>query len=255
MPHKIARIISLTPSVTELVVALGMTNQLVGRDQYSVTPKEILSLPVLGDFLSPNVEAIAQLSPDLVVMDQAQSRAQEALQTLGVSTLSLPMHKVSDVRSGLIEVGKAAGAVAEAQQLVTVFDRTIADFTQRGQERDHHPTVLLIIDRAPDSLQGLVAAGPTTYLDELLTLVGARNAMSASLVPYPQLSAEQIMRLKPEVIIDLSKSPGGRAAYDQVREVAALVHGRLHFVEEPLLLSPSPRLGEALEQLFALTAM
>ena len=115
--------------------------------------------------------------------------------------------------------------------------------------------VLAIIDRDPDHLRNLIAAGPNTYLDELLTLAGARNMMSGSAVRYPQISSEQILRSAPDIIIDLSKSQGGLSAYEAVAEAPAVKNRRVHIVNEPLLLSPTPRIGEALARVFALTEL
>ena len=249
------RIITLAPSATELLVALGQTPKIVGRDQFSTTPAELLKLPVLGDFLTPNVEAIAGLTPDLVLLDESQTRAREALKTLGVRTLPLPMHQLSDVRTGLIEVGAAVGQADQAEALVAEIDAQVQKYAAKGAARAEHPVVLAIIDRDPDHLRNLIAAGPNTYLDELLTLVGARNMMSGSSVRYPQISSEQILRSAPDIIIDLSKSQGGLGAYQAVAEAPAVKNRRVHIVSEPLLLSPSPRIGEALARVFALTEL
>jgi len=249
------RIITLAPSVTELLVALGQTPKIIGRDQFSTRPPELIKLPVLGDFLTPNVEAIAGLKPDLVVLDESQTRAIEALKLLGVRTLPLAMHQLSDVRHGLIEVGEAVGQAERARALVAEIDTAVQTYTDKGQARVEHPVVLAIIDRDPDHLRNLIAAGPNTYLDELLTLAGARNMMSGSAVRYPQISSEQILRSAPDIIIDLSKSQGGLSAYQAVAEAPAVKNRRVHIVNEPLLLSPTPRIGEALARVFALTEL
>lgn len=247
------KIVTMAPSTTALLVALEQTPKIIGRDQFSLTPPELETLPVLGDFLTPNVEAIAGLTPDLVLLDKSQRRAEEALQTLGVSTLSLSMHQLSDVRSGLIEVGAATGTAELATRLVAEIDARVQEFAAKGNARAEHPVVLAIIDRDPDHLRNMIAAGPNTYLDELLTLVGARNMMSGSSVRYPQISAEQILRSAPDIIIDLSKSQGGLEAYQTIAESPAVVNRRVHIVNEPILLSPTPRIGDALARVFALT--
>jgi iron complex transport system substrate-binding protein len=249
------RIITLAPSATELLVALGQTPKIIGRDQFSTTPPELVKLPVLGDFLTPNVEAIAGLKPDLVVLDESQTRAIEALKTLGVRTLPLAMHQLSDVRHGLIEVGEAVGHVERARALVAEIDTAVQTYAAKGQARVEHPVVLAIIDRDPEHLRNLIAAGPNTYLDELLTLAGARNMMSGSAVRYPQISSEQILRSAPDIIIDLSKSQGGLSAYQAVAEAPAVKNRRVHIVNEPLLLSPTPRIREALARVFELTEL
>lgn len=250
------RIVSLSPSTTELLRVLGAIDRLVGRDEYSVEPKSILHLPVLGDFLSPNVEAIAGLKPDLVLLDKSQQRAAEALSVLGIATLSVGMHQVADVRDGIRAVAKAIDRVDRADALLLAMDAELSKHVALGKSRRVHPRVLVIIDRAPKALRNLVAAGPNTYLDELLTIVGGVNVMAGSPVRYPQLSAEQILRSAPDIIIDLSKSGDpGLTAYELVREVPAFVHKRIHLVDDPLLLSPSARVGETLDRLAALVDM
>ncbi len=248
------RIVSLTPSATSLLVALDKVQFLVGRDAYSVIPKEILSLPVVGDFMTPNIEAIAALKPSLVLLDQSQQSAEDALKTLSIPTLSLRMHQLSDVRKGLIEVGKSLGVRAKADEWIAKMDAKISSIRKIGSARNYSPKVLILIDRAPDALRGLISVGPNTYIDELLGIVGATNVMGASPVPYPQISAEQIMRSKPDIIIDLSKSKGGKSAFQSIAEVPAVANDRVFLVESRDLLSPSPRLAEALEQMQELTS-
>lgn len=251
--HTPERIISLAPSVTEILLALDQTHRMVGRDKFSVNPPEILKLPSLGDFLVPNIEAVVGLTPDLVLLDESQARANDALRELGVTTLRLPMHQLSDVRSGLIRVGRAVGARDRAREVVAALDVQVQHYAARGQDRSEHPTVLVIIDRDPDTLRNVIAAGPKTYLDELLTLVGVRNMMSGSVVRYPQISAEQILRSAPDIIIDLSKTQGGLDAYESIREAPAVRNRRVHILQDALLLSPTPQVGRALERLYALT--
>lgn len=252
----VERIVSLSPSTTDLLAGVGAIDRLVGRDQYSVEPASILPLPVLGDFLTPNIEAIVALEPDLVLLDSSQARAAAALAALDIPTLALAMHEVADIRRGLVAVGQAIGRAPQAEAQVKKMDAAIARHAGLAKGRVVHPRVLFLIDRSPEGLRNLVAAGPNTYLDELLTIVGGVNMMAGSPVRYPQLSAEQILRGAPDIIIDLSKSGDtGLAAYQLVREAPAVAHGRIHIVDERLLLSPSPRLGEALDTLSVLVQM
>jgi iron complex transport system substrate-binding protein len=237
------------------VATLGKVSTLVGRDVYSTEPPSVRKLPSLGDFLTPNLEAIARLSPDLVILDESQNRTRQSLESLGLATLPLAMHQVDDVRKGLLQVGKAIDAENKAEELVAQLDASIAKYAAKGKARPVHPEVLLLIDRSADGMRNLVAAGPNTYLDELLNLVGATNMMAGSAVRYPQISADQILRASPDIIIDLSKSPSGVKAYEVIREASAVQEGRVHIVDESMLLSPTPRLADALARLYALTEM
>jgi ABC-type Fe3+-hydroxamate transport system substrate-binding protein len=251
-----ARIVTLTPSATAIVVRLGATERLVGRDSYSTRPPAVAQLPVVGDFVSPNVESIAALHPQLVILDEAQGRTRDALQAVGVPTLSLTMHQVSDVRSGLIEVGHRLGLDERATREADAFDAKLEEMHTRASARLSHPRVLILIDRSPTELSDLIAAGPGSYLDELLTLVGGQNVMSGAPVRYPQLSAEQLMRAAPEIIIDASgaaPSTRGLQEWPILSEVPAVRRRRVHRIVDRDLLSPSPRIGDALDRLWALT--
>src|SRR5690606_32243208 len=90
------RVVTLTPSSTELVAAIGAADRLVGVDRYSEYPPSVKDLPVVGDFLSPNVEVIVRLRPDLVVLDEVQARIAPALEAAGIDTIALPMHTIRD---------------------------------------------------------------------------------------------------------------------------------------------------------------
>lgn len=250
-----SRIVSLTPSATALLEELGGLEHLVGRDKFSVSPESIQSLPVVGDFATPNVEAIVALRPDLVLLDASQEKSRRALEALDVPLLVLQMHGLDDVSAGLTALGEAIGKKELAEARTRALQRAFQQFSIQGKQRKHQPRVLLIIDRAPDQLRNLVAAGPGSYLDELLTIVGGTNAMADSSVLYPQLGAEQILRTAPDIIIDVSHSAGGAEAYAVVAEVPAVAKGRVFVIDEPNMRAPTPRADEALERLFELTSL
>ncbi len=249
------RIVSLTPSNTAILEELGLLDMLVGRDRFSTMPESILPLPIVGDFATPNVEAIVALAPDLVLLDASQNKTKRALDTLGVTSLSLTMHELSDVGEGLRKVGEAVGETQRADDLVTVLGSSLSEIANRAKKRTHQPKVLVVIDRAPDSLRNMVAAGPGSYLDELLTMVGGINMMASSSMLYPQLGAEQILRGAPDIIIDISHAPGGARAYDLIAEVPAVAAHRVHITKDPNLRAPSPKAALALEHLFELTEL
>lgn len=198
-----ARIITLTPSATGLVAALGAAERLVATDRYSEEPEAVKRLPKVGDFLAPNVEAIAKLRPDLVVMDAVQAKAAASLADLGLATVSIEMHTIADVRAAALQVGRALGAEERGQRVSAEIDRALAAAAARAERRERRPRVLWVMDRQPGSLSGIVVAGPGSFADELLAAVGARNAITGS-VRYPKVSRESLIELSPDVIIDAS---------------------------------------------------
>ncbi len=249
------RIVSLTPSATGILEELGALDRLVGRDKFSESPESIRSLPVVGDFATPNVEAIAALAPDLVLLDESQKKAKRALDALGLRCLVLRMHNLEDVANGLRAIGHAVGKSTQAEAHIAALEATYSEIRTKAAVRKRQPRVLLIIDRAPDSLRSMSAAGQGSYLDELLALAGGINVMASSAVLYPQLGAEQVLRTAPDIIIDVSHAQGSIDAYQVAREVPAVANGRVHIVDDASLRAPSTKAAHALGLLFELTAM
>jgi iron complex transport system substrate-binding protein len=243
----VPRLVSLTPSATEIVAALGATGLLVGVDDYSAFPAEVTRLPRVGSFLAPNLETIAGLKPTLVIVDDVHGQVAGALADAGIATVACAIHGLPDVKAALRAVGARIGRAAEADRVVqgieAALDRAAAD---RPAKR---PRVLAVIDREAGSLGNLVTAGPGSWLDELLAVVGGANVLAAAGVRYPKISAEEVLRARPDVILDLSYAARqGITAWNQVA-VPAVGAGRVRALDDAYLIAPSPRVAEALAAL------
>lgn len=202
-----ARIITLTPSATRLVIAAGALDRLVATDQYSVEPAAVKALPKVGDFLAPNVEAIAKLEPDLVIADDVQSKATASLRGLGIEVLSIKMHSIADIRRELAAVARATGEPERGKQALAAIEAALDRARENSRRRQVRPRVLWIMDRQPAQIAGIVAAGPGSFAAELIELVGARNALAGS-IRYPRLSRESLVKIDADVIIDASAAAG-----------------------------------------------
>jgi iron complex transport system substrate-binding protein len=249
---EVDRIVALTPSATELVHALDADALLVGVDEYSTFPPSVAGLPKVGTFLSPDFEAIVRLKPDLVITDDIHEDVAAALRDAGIETLTCPMHSLPDVRAGLQKVAARIGRPEVGARVVEAIDAAVDEVGLR--KHDHAPRVLAVIDREAGGLGNLVAAGPGSWIDELLALVGARNVLAASGVRYPKLSPEDLLREAPEVIVDASyvASPERAVAdWERVGTIPAVANRRVHVLKEPYFLSPSPRIAQALRELEA----
>jgi iron complex transport system substrate-binding protein len=246
------RIVTTTPSATELVAAAAGAGLLVGRDRFSTYPPEVKRLPVVGEFVSPSVEAILQLDPDLVVLDAVQVRTAEALRAGGVRTLVLEMHTVEDVLDGLTQVGDAVGAIDRAAQTRARLQGAIARARAHGLARARRPRVLLIQDREVGALRSLVACGPGSYLDELVTLLGGENVLAGSSVRYPKISPETVIEAAPDIILDATFTGDPDAAlrdWNALAAVPAVASRRIHMLGSEAtgyFVSPGPRLDVAL---------
>jgi len=239
------RLISLSPSATETVAALDATAWLVGVDEYSSYPAEVTKLPKVGSYLTPNLEVILGLRPTLVLVDDVHRAAAEALHDAGIPTLRCEIQNLADVETALRDVGAKLGRSEQANQVLAQIAAAKQAARPAGAAA---PVVLAIIDRQTGSLGGLVAAGPGSWLDELLTAVGATNALAASPVRYPKISLEEVLRSQPTVILDLSdaSSHDDAPVLWQAVNVPATAQHRVRVRTDSFLRAPSPRVAAAL---------
>jgi iron complex transport system substrate-binding protein len=241
-----SRIVSLTPSATEIVAALGASGELVGVDEFSKYPREVLALPKVGSFLQPNLEVIVQLRPTLVVIDDIHGQVAGALEDNGLQTVECAMHALPDVKQALRSVGARLGRGKQADAVIEEIDRELDAAAARRPAR--HPRVLVIIDRESGGLGNLVAAGPGSWVDELLAVAGGDNILAASGVRYPKISLEEIIAGAPEIILDLSYDTNAArkaSAWKQL-DVAAVRENRVIMLDQDYLRGPSPRVKQAL---------
>ena len=241
------RLVSLTPSATEVVAALGATAMLVGVDDYSAYPAEVTRLPKVGSFLAPNLEIIVGLKPTLVIVDDVHGQAAGALNDAGITTVACAIHALPDVKAALRAVGARIGKTAEADHAIEGIDAALDRAAAHRPGR--RPRVLAVIDREAGGLGNLVTAGPGSWLDELLAVVGADNVLRGAGVRYPKISAEEVLRAKPDVILDLSYAARQSVAPWQTLAVPAVTEHRVRALADAFLIAPSPRVAEALATL------
>jgi iron complex transport system substrate-binding protein len=249
-PGEARRVISLTPSSTELVAAAGGLDRLVAVDRYSSHPPEVDALPEVGDFLSPRIEAILALKPDLVVLDEVQRKTAEKLAAAGVATLVLDVHRIEDVRAGLLAVGEALGTRGEAERAIARMDRELAELRDRAAARGRTTRVLVAVDREHGGLRGLVAAGAGSFLDELVALAGGDNVVAAG-GRYVKLAADRVVAASPEVILDATHG-AAVADWSEIARVPAVAAGRVHPLSDGSFQAPTPRAAAAARHLEAL---
>lgn len=256
------RVVSLTPSLTEIVFALGAGERVVGVSDYCDYPPEVTSRPRVGTFLQPSVEKILALRPDLILVDGVQQDVAAALRAAGggAKVVAIPMNDLEQVRAAITQVGAGLGdRQREAAALLAQFDGELAEIRRIVEGRGSRPLpkVLFVVDRQLGGLRGVVAAGPGTYLDELVRLAGGSNIFADLKVRYAKVAVEAIEERQPEVIFDTVHSdPAGRARaradWLSLRNIPAVSHGRIYVLSEREFVTPGPRLGKALRQLVRL---
>jgi iron complex transport system substrate-binding protein len=165
----------------------------------------------------------------------------------------MEMHTIADMRAGIVAIGEALGLADEARARSRAIERAVDEARSRAAARTgDRPVVLAVVDRSPGALSDVVVAGPGSYIDELLAIVGAANAMAASGVRYSHIGAEQILRARPDIILDSVHGQGeeaARADWNGLADVPAVDHGRIHLLDHRMFISPSPRADQALRGL------
>jgi iron complex transport system substrate-binding protein len=253
------RIVSTLPSATETLFALGVGKEVVGVSAYCRFPKEALSLPKVGSYMKPNAELIAALRPDLVIVEKTALTLVERLSALGVQCVELKIGSLEDIYSMIEAVGSAVGFTHRAESLNKRIRTRLEMLRSETSSNRNRPSVLLIVGRTPGLLTNLVAAGPSTYLNELLEIAGGQNALQSSSPTYPHISLETVMHLNPKVILDASamREAGQTSLLEENIKEAWLAHTELTAVKTGLvfalssqiLVTPGPRVAEAVEEI------
>lgn len=238
------RVVSMLPAVTEWVIAMGAADHLVARTDYD-SHSEIASLPSVGGGLTPSIEWLAARDPDLVVAwPDAPSRSVVArLEDVGIPVYTAPAESIDDALTVARDLGTLLGRSAAADSAIAEV-RAGLDSLQAAIAGRKRPTTLFLIGLDP-----LMAAGPRTFVDELLQAAGARNALHDLDILWPQLSLEEVVRRAPEVVVI------GSAAVDHPealladrpgwRDVPAVRRGAVFVVDPDRVNRPGPYLDEA----------
>ena len=237
------RIVSLLPSLTESTCALGLCDRLVGIDRYSDWPASIKKLPVVGGGLDPSVESIVALKPDLVLLSNA-SKVAERLEALGVKVAALEVKSQAGVHKVLGKLGQLLGVPPEqgAERVWRELQAGVADAAKRVPADLKHTRVYFEVSRGP------YAAGPQSFIGEILSQLGVANVVPAELGPFPRLSPEFLLRAQPDVILLGNRSMQAATSYPGWNHLKAIKGGHLCvFSDEDsyTIMRPGPRMAEA----------
>ena len=233
------RIVSLLPSLTETVCALGQCQRLVGVDRYSNFPESVTRLPQVGGGLDPNIEAIVALKPDLVLV-ASSSRSADRLRTLGLVVVSLEPKTHADVK----RVIQTLGVLLEAPNSDKVWkdiDASLEAAAKSLSPKARGLRVYFEVSQAPH------AAGEASFIGETLSRLGAKNIVPSQLGPFPKLNPEFIVRADPDVImvgdrnyVGMDKRPGW-AAMRAMEEKRVCIFASTMSDD---LVRPGPRMAE-----------
>ncbi len=237
------RIVSMLPSLTESVCALGQCARLVGVDRYSNYPASLKNLPKLGGGMDPNIEGITALKPDVVLV-AGKSRATEKLESLGIKVVALEPKTHADVKRvlGVLGVLLAVPDAQGAQQVWRVIDSSLSAVAQALPAKAKTARVYFEVGSGP------YAASEASFIGETLSRLGVKNIVPGALGLFPRLNPEYVVRANPDVIMMGSSGVTEALAYPGWKSIKAVRDKRVCVFsndEADVLMRPGPRMAEA----------
>jgi iron complex transport system substrate-binding protein len=255
--HDKLRIVSLAPSVTEILFALGLAENIVGTTDSCDYPPEAKSIRHVSGFGTPNVETLLSVSPDMVIacgLEKPDILA--VLRQSGVRVVDVqpkgPISGFPELFDAIRAIGEATGRAAEARAIVARMDLELQAVAARiaAIEEDQRPRVFVEIDKSP-----LMTAGAGSFIDDLIARAGGRNVAHGIQTAYPRIDPERVIAWNPEVVLVAHGGPPGEAAKRLARQIGwsniAAVRQRriIDEIDPDLLFRPGPRLVEGVTQL------
>jgi len=242
------RIVSLAPSLTETVFALGFGDRLVGVTNHCDYPAEAKNLPKVGDFMSPSLEVIAAQRPDLVIgvvgaIDPAKAREMERL---GLNVALLSLSTVSEILSSFKRIAALLGDAEAGERLVRKLTLQFDKVTNRVAHTPRRSTLMVV------GLRPLVAVGGKNFLDELITLAGGTNIARNAPQPWLNLPDEYVVAKAPQIIIEAGMGSDTAAParhWSDLKSIPAVKERRVYTYNSDKILRPGPRIGDGLEEL------
>jgi iron complex transport system substrate-binding protein len=254
------RIVSTAPSITELLYALGLGDRVVGVDRFSRFPADALRKQKIGDYANPNLEVIASLRPDLVIIPVNPVKLGDRLGTLRLKVLEIDQESIAKLYASFQIVGMATGATTQAAKLTsTVRDQLEA--VQRRAAPLKKTRMMFVVGRTPNRLDGLIVVGQASYLNEIIALAGGENVFRDAVASYPEVSLEEVLARNPDVIVDMGDMADTvgvterhkrevTSLWERLSSVAAVRQHRVQAVASDIYVVPGPRVVDAAKAFF-----
>jgi iron complex transport system substrate-binding protein len=248
--------VSLVPSVTEMLFAIGAGRQVVGVSNYDHFPPEVESLPKVGALIDPDTERILALRPDLVVVYGSQNDAEARFRKAGIKTFNY-RHAPTDAILGTLEtittLGTVTGHEAQAREVVVRITTGLDEVRKRTAGRER-PRTMLVIGRQPGTLQSIYAQGGSGFLNEMLEIAGGQNVFEDVKRESLQPSSETMLRVAPDMLLELrSGAPAGNypgtdlEVWNTLASIPAVRNRQVHALIGDHVVVAGPRIAQGAE--------
>ena len=250
LPEEPRRIVSIGPSITEILFAVGAGEQVVGVDRFSNYPPEAAAVASVGSLTAPSYDTVVSLQPDLVFLSiSSESEVVAALEALGLRTAVLAPERLDAVVDAILRVGVITNRQGEAEALAAGIRARIEAVRAATASIPREQRVRVFYELWHDPLR---SAGPGTYIHDLIEAAGGVNIAGDAPAPWPHFSHEALVARDPQVIItadagSFNEIVAGRRA--QWNGVSAVRERRVHLLDRDVLNRPGPRVVQALEEI------
>ena len=247
-----ARIISLSPSTTEILFGVGAFERVVAVSDYCTYPPGVEKLPRVGGWNNPNMEQIASLRPDLVVFSDAQAQfVKDKVEAAGIRTLAVPSQTLEDAYKSIELVGRATGDEEAARRLLEQT-RMSVETVRLSTARLPKRRVLCVVDRVPGTLRDLYTAGGDSFIAQLIRIAGGEPVSPPTREGWGKMQKEAVVALDPDVVLDLMmhKESGSfdedtLAVWRELPTLRAVRESRVYPVRDETVLHPSQLVGDS----------
>ncbi len=242
------RIVSLAPSITEILFAIGLNEEIVGVTQFSNYPPEAAKKPRVGSYVKLNIEAIVELSPDLIVAtaDGNPREIVERLESLGLSVFVIYPKDINDIYRNIRAIAMITGKKENGEKLARSLKKRIDMISAKTSRVDRRKVFFQL------SKQPLYTVAPSTFIARLIRLAGGVNIVSSTKIRYPVYSMEEVVRSNPEYIFSTvmgTETVDLFAFWKRWDTIDAVREGNLFTINPDLINRPSPRIADGLETL------
>ncbi|MCX7968585.1 MAG: cobalamin-binding protein [Armatimonadetes bacterium] len=253
VPDQISRIVSLAPSATENLFAIGAGHLVVGVTSACDYPHQAKKLPQVGDFMKPSLERVVALKPDLIVIVSStipKAIADDLQAKTKVPVFVFQPQTVSSILRGLLTLGELTGRKQRAQKLVSELERRLSAVRQRVTSK---PRPKVVVEIAPPP--SLMVAGPKNFINDAIHLAGGENAFGDAPQPFSLISLESLVSKDPDVYIVAVKGKTSKQVLEEVKlrsgfeNLRCVQKGRVYGIDPDLIFRPTPRLVVGIEKL------
>lgn len=247
------RIVSIVPSTTEMLFAIGAGPRVVGVSNFDRYPPEAMTRAKVGGLIDPDVERILSLRPDLVVVYGTQTDLRAQLERAKIPLFLYQHAGLPDITATIRELGARVGSTKESDALADRIEAEIADVRTRVAGRPR-PRTLLVFGRDAETLRGIYASGAVGFLHDMLDAAGGINVFADVKRQSIQTTSELAVARAPDVIVEIgveTASASGRnlRAWESLSSIPAVRNKRIYQLRGDGMMNPGPRISASVRRL------